>query len=177
VDEWTELRALASGSASAVESELADAVTDYENAHPVERTTMTIARKIRLDLATPTEVVIRAAMAAVEDMGADVRLTEAGQHLQRALDSVASYVDEQMRAVTLSDDTALSWSGWRNVAQDLAGRLRADGKDVPYEWTRNPAPEARPCRHCGKMGSEHAPNRMCANGHSTFWPVGEPGGG
>ena len=142
---------------------------------------MTIHRKIRLDLATPTEVAIRTAMAAVEDMGADVRLTQAGQHLQRALDAVASYVDEQMRSVTLSDDTDLSWAGWRNVAQDLAQRLRADGKDVPYEWTRNPAPEARVCRHCGQTRSEHAPNRTCVGGerpgHSSFWPVGEPGGG
>ncbi len=142
---------------------------------------MTMPRKIRLDLATPPEVALRAALDAVEAMPADTRLTAAVVKVAEALDLVSSYVDEQMRDVTLGDDTSLSMTGWRNVAQDLAGRLRADGKDVPYEWTRNPAPDARACRHCGKMRSEHAPNRACTSGdrpgHSSFWPVGEPGGG
>lgn len=57
-----------------------------------------IPRRIRSDLATPTEVAIRAAMRAVENMPADVRLTDAGVLLGEALDKVAAYVDEQIRS-------------------------------------------------------------------------------
>ena len=59
-------------------------------------------RRIRLDLATPPEVAIRAAMAAVERMAADTRLTEAVMHLSMALERVADYVDEQSRDVDIS---------------------------------------------------------------------------
>ncbi len=62
---------------------------------------MSIPRKIRLDLATPPEVTIRAAMTAVEAMPADVRLSKAGMRLSEALDLVSDYVDEQMRSVDI----------------------------------------------------------------------------
>lgn len=61
---------------------------------------MKTPRKIRLDLATPPEVAIRAAMAAVASMPADVRLTNAGLRLQDALSLVSGYVDEQMGTVS-----------------------------------------------------------------------------
>ena len=60
-----------------------------------------IPRKIRLDLATPPEVAIRAAMTAVEAMSADVRLTNAGHALGKALELVSDYVDEQMGTVSM----------------------------------------------------------------------------
>lgn len=69
---------------------------------------MTSLRKIRLDLATPPEVAIRAALAAVEAMPADVRLTTASMHIQSALDCVATYVDEQMVSAGLDDGTSLA---------------------------------------------------------------------
>ncbi len=88
---------------------------------------MTTARKIRLDLATPTEVAIRAAMAAVEGMGADVRLTEAGQHLQHALDAVASYVDEQMRGTVIGEHEAgMSRGATFNDWKEYANRLKSE---------------------------------------------------
>jgi len=62
---------------------------------------MTIPRKIRLDLATPPEVALRAALAAVEAMPADTRLTAASLKVQEALDLVSTYVNEQMRNVSL----------------------------------------------------------------------------
>jgi hypothetical protein len=55
-----------------------------------------IPRRIRLDLATPPEVAIRAAMAAVEAMGCDRDLTEAGTLLSRALNMVAFVVDRRL---------------------------------------------------------------------------------
>ena len=37
---------------------------------------------------------------------------------------------------------------------------------------------ARPCRHCGRVRSEHASDtRRCPEGGTAFWPLGEPGGG
>lgn len=52
-------------------------------------------RRCRVDLATPPEKAIREAMGVVEDLGADVRLTEAVNLLGQALDKVADYVDGQ----------------------------------------------------------------------------------
>jgi hypothetical protein len=57
---------------------------------------MTTPRKCRLDLATPPEVALRAALAAVEAMPADVRLTKASQKVVEALDLVGDYVNAQM---------------------------------------------------------------------------------
>jgi hypothetical protein len=59
-------------------------------------------RRLRIDLATPPEVAIRAAMGAVEKMPADVRLTNAGIKLGEALALVNDYVDEQSRDVDIS---------------------------------------------------------------------------
>lgn len=51
------------------------------------------ARRDRIDLARPPEASIRAAMAAVEAFGADVRLTRAADKLHDALGLVADFVD------------------------------------------------------------------------------------
>lgn len=56
-----------------------------------------IPRRIRSDLATPPEVAIRTALAAVEAMPPDVRLTEASVLISKALEWVSDYVNEQMR--------------------------------------------------------------------------------
>jgi len=96
---------------------------------------MTMPRSCRLDLATPPEVALRAAHAAIEAMPDDTRLTNAGLKVQEALRLVSAYVDEQMRGVVLEDDTSLSPTGWRNVAEEYAKRLREAGL-VPYEFTR-----------------------------------------
>jgi hypothetical protein len=58
-------------------------------------------RRIRLDLATPSEVTIRQAMAAVEAMPPDTRLTNAGMKLQEALDLVSDFVNEKLRETSL----------------------------------------------------------------------------
>lgn len=52
-----------------------------------------IPRRIRLDLSTPGELAIRAAVGIVESMGADVRLTDAVVLLGAARERVADYVD------------------------------------------------------------------------------------
>lgn len=52
-----------------------------------------IPRRIRIDQQTPAEAAIRAAIAAVEALPADVRLTNAVISLQAARESVADYVD------------------------------------------------------------------------------------
>jgi hypothetical protein len=52
-----------------------------------------VPRRCRIDKACPAETAIRAALAVVESMPADVRLTNAGSFLLKALDSVADYID------------------------------------------------------------------------------------
>lgn len=51
-------------------------------------------RRVRIDLATPAEAAIRAAMKAVEVAGCDVRLTKAINLLVQALDEVADFVED-----------------------------------------------------------------------------------
>lgn len=63
-----------------------------------------IPRRIRLDLLTPPEVALRAALAAVEAMPADIRLTKASTMISLALNEVGQYVDEQMRSVDIDVD-------------------------------------------------------------------------
>ena len=55
-----------------------------------------ISRRSRLDLQTPAEHAIRAAMAAVEALPPHVLLTEAGNLLDQARHKVADYVDRQL---------------------------------------------------------------------------------
>ncbi len=52
-----------------------------------------IPRRCCIDLACPAEAAIRIAMMKVEEMGADVRLTNAVDLLGKALDQVADFVD------------------------------------------------------------------------------------
>ena len=61
-----------------------------------------VPRRIRLDLATPPEIALRAALAAVEAMPADPRLTEASNHVSSALNLVGRYIDEQICKTELS---------------------------------------------------------------------------
>ena len=56
-----------------------------------------IPRRIRIDLLTPAEVAIREAIIAVENAGADVRLTESIGLLTDSKNKVADYVDEQIK--------------------------------------------------------------------------------
>lgn len=56
-----------------------------------------ISRRARIDLNTPVETAIRAAMIKVEETGADIRLTEAINLLGQAFNKVADYIDEQIK--------------------------------------------------------------------------------
>jgi hypothetical protein len=56
-------------------------------------------RQARIDLATPAEQKIREAMAAVEALPADTRLTNAVIALSAALENVGAYVNEQLAFV------------------------------------------------------------------------------
>lgn len=53
-----------------------------------------VGRRAHLELNVPAELAIRNAMAAVEAMGADIRLTDAVVHLGKAFDHVADFVDK-----------------------------------------------------------------------------------
>jgi hypothetical protein len=108
---------------------------------------MTIPRRIRLDLATPPEVAIRAAMVAVESMSADTRLTNAGLKLGEALTLVSAYVDEQMGGVSLGDQTR-SPESWRDLAESFGRRLR----HVAAKYGEPVELSARLDKPCGDMG-------------------------
>ena len=56
---------------------------------------MEIPRRMRIDLYTPAELAIRNAVLAVEEMPADIRLTDAVVLLQKAKEKVADYVDSE----------------------------------------------------------------------------------
>lgn len=60
---------------------------------PPERPGSGIPRRIDVLRLTPAELAIRAAMLAVEEVGADLRLTDAVCLLQEAKDRVADYID------------------------------------------------------------------------------------
>jgi hypothetical protein len=55
-----------------------------------------IPRRCRIDLATPAETAIRAAIAAVEAAGCDVRLTEAINLLAAAQEKVADFIEDEV---------------------------------------------------------------------------------
>jgi hypothetical protein len=65
-----------------------------------------IPRRIRIDMSTPTELAIRAAVDAVEALPADVRLTNAVVLLHQARELVADFVDGVPRADTEGDRQA-----------------------------------------------------------------------
>ena len=68
-----------------------------------------ISRRNRIDLNTPAELAIRAAVDEVERAGADLRLTDAVVLLGEAREAVADFVDgiERRRLVTRGD--GLEW--------------------------------------------------------------------
>lgn len=55
-----------------------------------------IPRRIRVDMYEPAELAIRQAVAKVEDMGADERLTKAIQLLAQAKELVSDVIDERI---------------------------------------------------------------------------------
>jgi hypothetical protein len=57
---------------------------------------VTIPRRIRLDQNIPAELAIRSAVQAVEELPADVRLTQAVILLDQAREKVADYVDSTL---------------------------------------------------------------------------------
>lgn len=80
-------------------------------------------RRARIDQNTPAELAIRAAVEAVEAVGADTRLTDAVNLLQAARDKVADFVDGVERPatpsaadVTLSERFAFVLEQWQKSA-------------------------------------------------------------
>lgn len=59
-------------------------------------------RRVDLLRSTPAELTIRDALIAVEDLGADERLTSAVQLLDQARELVADVVDERIAAGTMA---------------------------------------------------------------------------
>ncbi len=62
-------------------------------------------RRNRLDLMKPVELAIHKAMAELEQVGADPKLTAATIHLQNALTLVSDWLDAQEQASTQGDDS------------------------------------------------------------------------
>lgn len=59
-----------------------------------------IPRRARIDLNTDAELSIREAMNKVEEIGADVKLTDAVIKLQEAFNLIADYEDERIKRKT-----------------------------------------------------------------------------
>lgn len=57
----------------------------------------TITRRARIDLFVPAEKAIYDAIQIIENMGADVQLTDAQTLLAQAKEKVADYVDSQIK--------------------------------------------------------------------------------
>lgn len=57
-----------------------------------------LPRRIRLDKNVHAELAIRKAMNEVEDLGADIKLTDAIIKLNEALDLVSDYVDNKLKS-------------------------------------------------------------------------------
>lgn len=65
------------------------------------------SRRIRLDLNTSAEMAIHKAIQEVEQLGADVRLTNAVMKLQEAKEKLSNYIDAQMADVTFYEQVDL----------------------------------------------------------------------
>lgn len=59
-------------------------------------------RRIRLDLNTKAEIAIQSAIHEVESCGGHPKLTQSIIHLQKALDNLSDYVDEEIDKCTLT---------------------------------------------------------------------------
>lgn len=87
-----------------------------------------IPRRARVDQMSAGELAIRQAVAEVEGMGADHRLTEAVILLDRAKNAIADYVDGV--DYTTPDDVQLAARGY-NAYGAKAGWTTYDGKPMP----------------------------------------------
>lgn len=56
-----------------------------------------IPRRFKIQENQPAEIAIREAIHRVEELGADVRLTDAVVKLDEALNHVSDYIDEQIK--------------------------------------------------------------------------------
>jgi len=131
---------------------------------------MTTPRKCRLDLATPPEVALREALAAVEALPADTRLTNAGQKIVEAMDLVGDYVNDQMRYVGLGgtrSDAKRAWDAVRSdrQPQELCARCG-------HSWSAH-------CGHTTQVGhpEPHHCSQLCGCGEflsrsATWDPIG-----
>jgi hypothetical protein len=63
-----------------------------------------VPRRCKVELMTPTELAIRQAKLAVEEMPADVLLTEATNLLSQAGDKVADFVDKQAAVSEVAEE-------------------------------------------------------------------------
>ena len=61
-------------------------------------------RQARIDLSTPIEQKLRAALRAIEEGPADERMTRASILVSEALENVGDYIDEQLRALAARGD-------------------------------------------------------------------------
>lgn len=87
-----------------------------------------IARRCRIDLATPVEVMIRQARIAVEGAGAHPLLTDASVLLSQALDKVADYVElKTSESVT----PTLGQVGYEAYCKSSGGASLVSGAKLP----------------------------------------------
>lgn len=89
-------------------------------------------RRGRIDLNVVAEHAIRKAMEAVEDLGADVKLTEAVVLLGKAHDAVADYVDANLLPIA------------------------PNGKNCDHAFSQHGDPDSDYCLKCGMSLWRHA---------------------
>lgn len=100
-------------------------------------TDSTIPRRIDILRNTPAELAIRAAVDAVERMGAHTLLTEAVVLLGQALNKVADYVDEQ--EAQQSDALVGDWNDiLQSAASSARERLDAECARIETEYAAVP---------------------------------------
>ncbi len=105
---------------------------------------MNVPRRIRIDLQTPAEAAIRAAVDAVEALPPDVRLTEAVKLLGAAREKVSDYVDATqpvpwevaLEALRPQIEALCEKHGPERAAEMIGEVFRAHGSNVSVTYQK-----------------------------------------
>lgn len=101
----------------------------------MKREILNIPRRARLDLNTKAELAIHNAVQEVEKAGADPKLTDAINLLQKARELVADYVDSQCDSDVICKDC--EWHGKDEDLLKMSARNGGDYAVCPKCWSEN----------------------------------------
>lgn len=100
---------------------------------------------------------------------------------ERTLFWLADMADSADRIADLFERAQgrIEWlEGEQRAAEQWATQMRNENAMLIEALHDDEAKALRPCRHCGHPRRSHdAQSRRCAGRETSFWPVGEPGGG